>query len=205
MGPRCPRAPDLREHPRAARAAYVVREARRAAHLRRDLAGGKRRAIAGSACGFCCFVATARLARIIMRGRRRPARLRTCAGTRTQRRCRLTQFDAQLAELTTAITRAVGDRPVSYRSGRFGFDASHVSALERFGYLVESSVAPLFYEAHKGGPDFVDAPVRRISSPTTPRSGRERAACSRCPVPPRLIGVCRRRSRVPTRVCHGRT
>jgi peptidoglycan/xylan/chitin deacetylase (PgdA/CDA1 family) len=69
------------------------------------------------------------------------------------------QFDAQLAELTTAITRAVGERPVSYRSGRFGFDASHVSALERFGYLVESSVAPLFYEAHKGGPDFVDAPV----------------------------------------------
>jgi hypothetical protein len=40
-----------------------------------------------------------------------------------------TQFDAQLAELTTAITRAVGDRPVSYRSGRFGFAASHVSAL----------------------------------------------------------------------------
>ena len=68
------------------------------------------------------------------------------------------QFDAQLAELTTAITRAIGDRPVSYRSGRFGFDGSHVSALERQGYLVESSEAPLFYEAHKGGPDFVDAP-----------------------------------------------
>ena len=44
------------------------------------------------------------------------------------------QFDAQLAELTAAITRAVGERPVSYRSGRFGFDAAHVSALERFGY-----------------------------------------------------------------------
>ena len=27
------------------------------------------------------------------------------------------------------------------------------------GYLVDSSVAPLFYEAHKGGPDFVDAPL----------------------------------------------
>jgi hypothetical protein len=49
---------------------------------------------------------------------------------------------------------------VSYRSGRFGFDASHVAALEREGYLVESSVAPLFYEAHKGGPDFVRAPLR---------------------------------------------
>jgi hypothetical protein len=26
------------------------------------------------------------------------------------------------------------------------------------GYRVDSSVAPLFYEKHKGGPDFVDAP-----------------------------------------------
>jgi peptidoglycan/xylan/chitin deacetylase (PgdA/CDA1 family) len=72
----------------------------------------------------------------------------------------ISQFEAQLAELTAAIARAVGERPVSYRSGRFGFDASHVSALERLGYRVESSVAPLFYEAHKGGPDFVDAPAR---------------------------------------------
>ena len=69
------------------------------------------------------------------------------------------QFEAQLAELTDAIARATGEAPVSYRSGRFGFDAAHVSALERQGYLVESSVAPLFYEAHKGGPDFVEAPL----------------------------------------------
>lgn len=70
------------------------------------------------------------------------------------------RFEAQLAELTDAIARAVGVRPVSYRSGRFGFSAAHVAALEREGYLVESSVAPLFFEAHKGGPDFVDAPLR---------------------------------------------
>ena len=43
----------------------------------------------------------------------------------------LDQFEAQLAELTAAIARAVGTPPVSYRSGRFGFDASHVAALER--------------------------------------------------------------------------
>jgi len=71
----------------------------------------------------------------------------------------LDQFDAQLAALTAAITDAVGVAPVSYRSGRFGFSASHVSSLERAGYLVDSSVAPLFYEAHKQGPDFVDAPL----------------------------------------------
>jgi peptidoglycan/xylan/chitin deacetylase (PgdA/CDA1 family) len=71
-----------------------------------------------------------------------------------------TQFEQQLNNLTRAIESAVGVRPVSYRSGRFGFSADHVSALECEGYLVESSVAPLFYEAHKGGPDFVEAPLR---------------------------------------------
>jgi hypothetical protein len=71
----------------------------------------------------------------------------------------LSQFDAQLASLTTAITEAVGARPVSYRSGRFGFSATHVSSLEAQGYQIDSSVAPLFYEAHKQGPDFVGAPL----------------------------------------------
>ncbi len=69
------------------------------------------------------------------------------------------QFEDQLRSLTAAIERAVGTRPVSYRSGRFGFSAAHVSPLEQAGYLVESSVAPLFYEAHKQGPDFVGAPA----------------------------------------------
>jgi len=68
------------------------------------------------------------------------------------------QFAAQVAALTDAITGAVGERPLSYRSGRFGFSASHVFDLERAGYRIESSVAPLFSEGHKGGPDFVGAP-----------------------------------------------
>jgi len=69
------------------------------------------------------------------------------------------RFARQLATLTDAIETAVGARPTSYRSGRFGFSAAHVSALERAGYRVESSVAPLFYETHKGGPEFVEAPL----------------------------------------------
>jgi peptidoglycan/xylan/chitin deacetylase (PgdA/CDA1 family) len=72
----------------------------------------------------------------------------------------LPQFEAQLAQLTDAIAAAVGRAPVSYRSGRYGFSADHVAALERLGYQVESSVAPLFYETHKGGPEFVEAPLR---------------------------------------------
>ena len=86
------------------------------------------------------------------------------------------QFTAQLESLTDAIERAVGRRPVSYRSGRFGFSADHVAALERCGYLVESSVAPLFYERHKGGPEFVEAPLRpyflAYDSATRPGSSR---------------------------------
>jgi peptidoglycan/xylan/chitin deacetylase (PgdA/CDA1 family) len=84
------------------------------------------------------------------------------------------RFAAQLASLTAAITDAVGARPVSYRSGRFGFSADHVAALEEQGYLVESSVAPLFYESHKGGPEFVEAPLRpyflAYDTATTPGS-----------------------------------
>jgi hypothetical protein len=72
----------------------------------------------------------------------------------------LAQFEQQLTALTEAIHEAVGERPISYRSGRFGFSAAHVAALERLGYRIESSVAPLFYEAHKHGPDFVEAPLR---------------------------------------------
>jgi peptidoglycan/xylan/chitin deacetylase (PgdA/CDA1 family) len=69
------------------------------------------------------------------------------------------QFEEQAAALTDAIAAAVGTRPISYRSGRFGFSADHVAALEQLGYLVESSVAPLFFESHKGGPEFVEAPL----------------------------------------------
>jgi hypothetical protein len=72
----------------------------------------------------------------------------------------LRQFEDQLASLTDAIESAVGARPTSYRSGRFGFSAAHVPALETLGYRIESSVAPLFYEGHKNGPDFVEAPLR---------------------------------------------
>ena len=71
----------------------------------------------------------------------------------------IAQFEAQLVSLTDAIADAVGARPRSYRSGRFGFSAAHVAGLERLGYAVESSVAPLFCETHKGGPDFADAPL----------------------------------------------
>ena len=71
----------------------------------------------------------------------------------------LERFERQLTHLTDAVARAIGTRPVSYRSGRYGFHASHTAPLERAGYLVDTSVHPLLNELHKGGPDFVDAPL----------------------------------------------
>lgn len=71
----------------------------------------------------------------------------------------LDRFDRQVAVLTAAIARTAGSSPVSYRSGRYGFHASHTAVLEKAGYLVETSVHPLLYDAYRGGPDFVDAPL----------------------------------------------
>jgi peptidoglycan/xylan/chitin deacetylase (PgdA/CDA1 family) len=71
----------------------------------------------------------------------------------------LDRFDRQLATLTAAIAGTTGYSPVSYRSGRYGFHASHTAVLERAGYLVDTSVHPLLYDTYRGGPDFVDAPV----------------------------------------------
>jgi len=68
------------------------------------------------------------------------------------------QFAAQIASLTNAVAAAGGEHPLSYRSGRFGFSASHVFDLERAGYRIESSVVPLLSERRSGGPDFVGAP-----------------------------------------------
>lgn len=69
----------------------------------------------------------------------------------------LDQFAAQVTALTEAVTKAVGEPPLSYRSGRFGFSASHVPDLERAGYRIDSSVAPLLVEDDQGGPDFTNA------------------------------------------------
>jgi hypothetical protein len=66
------------------------------------------------------------------------------------------QFAAQVASLRMRCHGRRRGRSPSIR--RFGFSASHVFDLERAGYRIESSVAPLLYERHVGGPDFVGAP-----------------------------------------------
>ena len=137
--------------------------------------------------------ATAKSAPITTPGRRRRAPTTDVRRHPYALRCRPSQFDAQVATLTDAIDEAVGERPVSYRSGRFGFSAAHVSTLERAGYLVESSVAPLFYEAHKGGPDFVGRAARAVLPRVRRRRPcRARATCWSCRCRRRSTGACRR-------------
>jgi peptidoglycan/xylan/chitin deacetylase (PgdA/CDA1 family) len=65
----------------------------------------------------------------------------------------------QLEELTAAIETRLGVRPRSYRAGRNGFDHRSLPVLEELGYLVDSSVDPLFNERRKGGMRFAGAPL----------------------------------------------
>ncbi len=66
----------------------------------------------------------------------------------------------KLAALTEQIGAVFGERPTSYRAGRFGFDDRSAAFLAQAGYVVDSSVSPLWsWRRHagldgKGGPDF---------------------------------------------------
>jgi hypothetical protein len=67
---------------------------------------------------------------------------------------------AKTESLTRQITEGFGRRPVSYRAGRFGFDLRLARLLADGGYIVDSSVTPLWSWRRwrgldgRGGPDF---------------------------------------------------
>jgi peptidoglycan/xylan/chitin deacetylase (PgdA/CDA1 family) len=71
----------------------------------------------------------------------------------------LEALERQLKDLTAAIETRLGVRPRSYRAGRNGLDHRSLPILERLGYLVDSSVDPLFNERRKGGMCFAGAAV----------------------------------------------
>ncbi len=56
--------------------------------------------------------------------------------------------------LTQAIEANLGVRPISYRAGRYGFDATTIPVLEQLGYRVDSSVVPYRRAKHPGEPSF---------------------------------------------------
>ena len=63
------------------------------------------------------------------------------------------QFD-KLRELTDFIERRFGIKPVSFRSGRWGFSASIAQHLVKLGYQVDSSITPYFDWSQYHGPDY---------------------------------------------------
>jgi hypothetical protein len=71
----------------------------------------------------------------------------------------------KVKNLTDQIVNSFGERPLSFRSGRYGFDRNLAEILTENAYLVDSSVTPFVsWEEHpgipggKGGPDFIDNP-----------------------------------------------
>jgi hypothetical protein len=61
---------------------------------------------------------------------------------------------AKLKLLTQRIEQAVGERPISYRAGRYGIGPNSGRLLEEMGYRVDTSVRPYFDYRHEGGPNF---------------------------------------------------
>ncbi len=51
------------------------------------------------------------------------------------------QFE-KMKLLTEVIAEATGERPLTYRAGRYGFDATTIPVLEELGYTVDTSVVP---------------------------------------------------------------
>jgi len=69
----------------------------------------------------------------------------------------------KIKNLTHLIEASFGKRPLSFRSGRYGFDENVAGVLAENGYLVDSSVTPFMdWSANKGipgnsgGPDFIE-------------------------------------------------
>ncbi len=62
---------------------------------------------------------------------------------------------SKLAMLTEKIEAAVGQRPISYRAGRYGIGPQTSDLLSELGYRVDTSVRPGFDYSHEGGPSFL--------------------------------------------------
>lgn len=65
----------------------------------------------------------------------------------------------KLRWLTDALTVATGERPISFRAGRWGLGTATVRALVECGYRIDSSVTP--FQSWRGyeGPSYVGAPL----------------------------------------------
>jgi hypothetical protein len=66
---------------------------------------------------------------------------------------------SKLATLTDTLGAAMGERPVTFRAGRYGIGGDMLRALIRTGYAVDTSVTPwLNWQDTGDGPSFIGAP-----------------------------------------------
>jgi hypothetical protein len=65
---------------------------------------------------------------------------------------------AKIKNLTEAIEKKIGVKPVSYRAARYGADLDTIKSLEKLCYKVDSSVTPETDWRRSGGPDHSRAP-----------------------------------------------
>ncbi|PYM94879.1 MAG: hypothetical protein DME04_06410 [Candidatus Rokuibacteriota bacterium] len=72
----------------------------------------------------------------------------------------------KMKHLDEAIQRRLGVKPVSFRSGRFGYSTDVARNLDRLGYQVETSITPYVDWTREHGPDFTASTPRafRFSS-----------------------------------------
>ncbi|HEX8645144.1 MAG TPA: WalW protein [Allosphingosinicella sp.] len=66
---------------------------------------------------------------------------------------------AKIGALTEKLTETFGQRPISYRAGRYGVGANTARSLAMHGYRLDVSVRALFDYSGEGGADFTDFPV----------------------------------------------
>jgi len=60
----------------------------------------------------------------------------------------------KFSNLDSVLKNVFGDKPVSYRGGRYSFDKNIISILAEYGYLVDTSVTPGISWENDGGVNF---------------------------------------------------
>ena len=179
VGRRRAREPAVREHLRASAPARAVRAARRPADLRHHAPGRDRSAIGrgparGCSRGGDCEIGAHHHAWETPPCTPDDVRRHAYASTLPRQ-----QFaDAAGIAHRRRSPRAVGARPVSYRSGRFGFSADHVAALEerRLPGRIEHRAALLRGAQGRTGVRRGAADGRTFWRTTARRAGHEQPA-----------------------------
>jgi hypothetical protein len=67
---------------------------------------------------------------------------------------------SKLETLTNSIEDVFGQRPVSFKAGRYGVGPNTAAILEKLGYQIDLSFCPPIDYRHCGGPDYSDSESR---------------------------------------------